>query len=205
MNCCWSYFLICIVTDHDINIAAKQWFSCTNALCYLSNQSSYHMIHINIQLGRFDSGAAWQSSLLRMEWLELFGGRNNCGRKDLCQAMAVFMVAATRLSTLYNNANLNWVQLFLLFSIISLFCSVMEKIQCFLCKYYNLISHLMLLIILHIKLWLLQTSCSIFIDIVCCSNSHVFDTCFTISMNITVILAVMLKYAILVQKNSNCP
>ena len=188
-------------------LPAKQCISCgTNSLCYLSTTSLYHKLCNNTPLeGVACAGAAWQSRLLRMEWLELFGGRNNCGRKDLCQAMAVFMVAATRLSTLYNNADLNWVQPFLLFSIISLFCSVMEKIQCFLCKYYNLISHLMLLIILHIKLWLLQTSCSIFIDIVCCSNSHVFDTCFTISMNITVILAVMLKYAILVQKNSNCP
>ena len=32
---CWSYFLICIVVDHDVNVAAKQCFSCTNALCYL--------------------------------------------------------------------------------------------------------------------------------------------------------------------------
>ena len=32
---------------------------------------------------------------------------------------------------------------------------------------------------------------AIFVDIVCYNHSRVFDACFTISMNITVILAVM--------------
>ena len=35
-----SYFLICIVFDHDVNIGAKQCFSCTNALYYFSTTSS---------------------------------------------------------------------------------------------------------------------------------------------------------------------
>jgi hypothetical protein len=33
----------------------------------------------------------------------------------------------------------------------------------------------------HIILWLLQTSCSNFIDIICYNHSHVFDACFTIT------------------------
>ena len=37
---CLSYLLICIVVvDHDVNIAAKQCFSYSNALIYLSTTS----------------------------------------------------------------------------------------------------------------------------------------------------------------------
>ena len=92
---------------------------------------------------------------------------------------------------------------FLLFCMILLFDCVMKQSQCCLCKYnYNnayvstkthislffqtktifSISHLTLLITLHNILWLLQTSCSIFIDIACYNHSRVFDACFTISM-----------------------
>ena len=35
----------CIVIDNDVNIAAKQCFSCTNALCYISTASSYQKLH----------------------------------------------------------------------------------------------------------------------------------------------------------------
>ena len=66
---CWSYLLICIVVDNDVNIAAKQCFSCTNALCYISTTSLYHKLSINIQLEGVDSaGAAWQSYSIRMDW-----------------------------------------------------------------------------------------------------------------------------------------
>ena len=67
------------------------------------------------------------------------------------------------------------------------------------------ISHLMLLITSHFILWLLQTSCSIFIDVACYNHSRVFNACCTISMHITDILVVMLKSAILLPKNSMCP
>ena len=63
----------------------------------------------------------------------------------------------------------------------------------------------MLLITSHFILWLLQTSCSIFIDVACYNHSRVFYACCTISMHITVILVVMLKSAILLPKNSMCP
>ena len=66
-------------------------------------------------------------------------------------------------------------------------------------------SHLMLLITSHFILWLLQTSCSIFVDVACYNHSRVFYACCTISMHITVILVVMLKSAILLPKNSMCP
>ena len=67
------------------------------------------------------------------------------------------------------------------------------------------LSHLMLLITSHFILWLLQTSCSIFMDVACYNHSRVFYACCTISMHITVILFVMLKSAILLPKNSMCP
>ena len=70
---------------------------------------------------------------------------------------------------------------------------------------YFSISHLMLLITSHFILWLLQTSCSIFIDVACYNHSRVFYACCTISMHITDILVVMLKSAILLPKNSMCP
>jgi hypothetical protein len=63
----------------------------------------------------------------------------------------------------------------------------------------------MLLITSHFILWLLQTSCSIFIDVACYNHSRVFYACCTISMHITDILVVMLKSAILLPKNSMCP
>ena len=63
----------------------------------------------------------------------------------------------------------------------------------------------MLLITSHFILWLLQTSCSIFIDVACYNHSRVFYACCTISVHITVILVVMLKSAILLPKNSMCP
>ena len=63
----------------------------------------------------------------------------------------------------------------------------------------------MLLITSHFILWLLQTSCSIFIDVACYNHSRVFYACCTISMHNTVILVVMLKSAILLPKNSMCP
>ena len=63
----------------------------------------------------------------------------------------------------------------------------------------------MLLITSHFILWLLQTSCSIFIDVACYNHSHVFYACCTISMHITDILVVMLKSEILLPKNSMCP
>ena len=44
------------------------------------------------------------------------------------------------------------------------------------------ISNLTLLITLHVILWLLQTSCSIFIDIAGFNHSHVFNPCFAIPM-----------------------
>ena len=105
----------------------------------------------------------------------------------------------------------------------------MESQCCLVCKYYNdsqciatsplellffisfltqiffSISHLMLLITSHFILWLLQTSCSIFIDVACYNHSRVFYACCTISMHITDILVVMLKSAILLPKNSMCP
>ena len=79
--CCWSYLLMCIVVYHDVNIAAKQCFSCTNALCYISTASLYQKLH---QLERVNSsGAAWRSRLLRMEWSGLLvwwaAERNDCG------------------------------------------------------------------------------------------------------------------------------
>ena len=55
------------------------------------------------------------------------------------------------------------------------------------------ISHLMVIITLHVILWLLQTSCSIFIDIAWYNHSRVFDACFTISTHITIFLAMMLN------------
>ena len=64
---------------------------------------------------------------------------------------------------------------------------------------------MLVLVTLHVMLWLLQTSHSIFIDIVCYNHSHVFDACFTISIYISVILDVILKFAILITKNSMCP
>ena len=63
----------------------------------------------------------------------------------------------------------------------------------------------MLLITSHFILWLLQTSCSIFVDVACYNHSRVFYACCTISMHITVVLVVMLKSAILLPKNSMCP
>ena len=63
----------------------------------------------------------------------------------------------------------------------------------------------MLLFTSHFILWLLQTSCSIFIDVACYNHSRVFYACCTISMHITDILVVMLKSAILLPKNSMCP
>ena len=51
----------------------------------------------------------------------------------------------------------------------------------------------MLFITFHVILWLLQSSCSIFIDIECYNHASVFDACFTNFIYITVILAVMLK------------
>ena len=63
----------------------------------------------------------------------------------------------------------------------------------------------MLLITSHFILWLLQTSCSIYIDVACYNHSRVFYAYCTISMHITVILVVMLKSAILLPKNSMCP
>ena len=74
-----------------------------------------------------------------LEWNDqgFFVGRNDCGRKDckLCQAAtAMFMVAATRLSMLHHDKDLNWVQLFLLSCFISLFDCVMEFC---LCMHYN--------------------------------------------------------------------
>ena len=63
----------------------------------------------------------------------------------------------------------------------------------------------MLLITLDNILWLLQTSCSIFIDIACYSHSHVFNACFAGSMCITVIRAVVLQFAFLLPKSSLCP
>ena len=63
----------------------------------------------------------------------------------------------------------------------------------------------MLLITSHFILRLLQTSCSIFIDVACYNHSRVFYACCTISMHITDILVVMLKSAILLPKNSMCP
>jgi hypothetical protein len=50
--------LICKVVDHDVNIATKQCFSCTNALCYLSTTSSYHKLHKNTQLEDVNSAGA---------------------------------------------------------------------------------------------------------------------------------------------------
>ena len=47
------------------------------------------------------------------------------------------------------------------------------------------LSHLTLLNTLHVRLWLLQTSCSIFMEIVCYNHSRVFHACFTISMYFT--------------------
>ena len=85
-----SYLLICIVIEHDVNIAAKQCFSCTNALCYLSTQSLwYHKLRIVFQLeGVNSSGAAWRSRSLTMEWNDqgcLVGGRTvACVRLQLC-------------------------------------------------------------------------------------------------------------------------
>ena len=68
------------------------------------------------------------------------------------------------------------------------------------------ISHLTLLITSHFILWLLQTSCSIFIDIACHNHSRVFYACCTISMYFTVVtVTAMLKSAILMPKNSMCP
>ena len=59
----------------------------------------------------------------------------------------------------------------------------------------------MLLITSHFILWLLQTSCSIFVDVACHNHSRgVFYACCAISMHITVILVVMLK-----SKNLMCP
>ena len=64
----------------------------------------------------------------------------------------------------------------------------------------------MLLITSHFILWLLQTSCSIFIDVAWCYNhSHVFDTCCTIFIYMTIILAVLLKSEIFKLKNLMCP
>ena len=83
---CWPYLLICIVIDHDVNIAAKQCFSCIYALCYISTMSSYHKLRIfslreSIVLEQ--PGNHTQSEWIGMEWWSgLFGGRNDCGRKD---------------------------------------------------------------------------------------------------------------------------
>ena len=63
----------------------------------------------------------------------------------------------------------------------------------------------MLLITSHFILWLLQTSCSIFIDVACYNHSYVFYACCIISMHITIILAVLLKSAILLPKNLMSP
>ena len=113
---------------------------------------------------------------------------------------------------------------FLPFYNFSVINCVMES-QCCLCKCYNAcvstetpifcfnsnpkktfsISHLTLLITLRVILWLLQTSCSIFIEIVCYNHSRVFDACFTISVYNTVILAVMTKSAFLLPNNWMCP
>ena len=44
-SCSWSYLLICIgLVKHDVNIATKKCFSCTNSVCYLSTHSSYRKI-----------------------------------------------------------------------------------------------------------------------------------------------------------------
>ena len=146
-------------------------------------------------------------------------------RKDCyywCQAAttAMWMVAATRSFTLHNDAGLNWFQIFSSYFGLWL-CDDRESIACestamsqyihchwnsyFLLHFYPKtilsVSHLTVCITS-----LLQTSCSFFIDVASCYNhSRVFYACCTISMHITVILAVMIKSAILMPKNSMCP
>ena len=167
--------------------------------------------YMNTQLERVNSaGAAWRSCLLRMEWSGLpvwwaereeWLWRNTA--TGWCQATtAMRMVAATRPF----RYTLGWA-LFLLLSVFD--CMAMESQCCLVCKYFNdsqciatsplellffisfltqiffSISHLMLLITSHFILWLLQTSCSIFIDVACYKHSLVFYACCTISNSIT--------------------
>ena len=91
MYCCWSYLLICIVVDHDVNFAASihaflvvltRFATFLLQVCIISYVFS-HKLRNNTQLveGVDSAGAAWQSRLLRMEWSGLFGGRNDCGGK----------------------------------------------------------------------------------------------------------------------------
>ena len=136
-----------------------------------------------------------------------------------CQATtAMRKVAATRPFTIHNDAGLDWVQLFFFFfrssivwwwkvnhvACVSSFYNDSQCIRLHWNLYFLLhfwpktifsFSYLMQLITSHFILWLLQTSCSIFIDVACfCYNhSRVFYACCTISMHITVILVVMLK------------
>ena len=143
-----------------------------------------------------------------------------------CQATtAMRMVAETRPFTLHNDVGQDWVQLFPSYfawswivwwwkvnvawrvstkMIHNAYVSIGTLIFYFISNSKQFFLFLIWCYLLH-RLWLLQTSCSIFIDVACYNHSRVFYACCTISMHITVILVVMLKSAILLPKNSMCP
>ena len=205
---------------------------CTYALCYISTTSSYHKLSIQLE-GVDSAGAASRSYSIRMYWNHGMMIRVVCWREERLWAEGLQLLSGYN-SDVYGCSNQiiyttsrcrsELGSAFFFLSVSFLFSMVWWKSHCCQCKCYNayvstetpifycisnpkqyfFISHLMLHIKLDNILWLLQTSYSIFIDIACYNHSRVFNSCFAGSMYITVILAVMLKSAFLLPKNSMC-
>ena len=169
-----------------------------------------------------DHACSEWNGMIRVVWWEEWLWRKDC---YWCQAAtAMWMVAATRSSTLHNDAGLN---LFLLFSFLFRFLIVWwwKVKQCCLCKYYN---DSQCMCLYWNSYFLLQTQNNFFYFLFDASYYIAFHTlvapnimfnfhwcCMLQSfscvlrllfpMHITVILAVLLKSAILMPKNSMCP
>jgi hypothetical protein len=91
--------LICIVVDHDVNIAAKQCF------LVLMRFTTFllRVLRINNQLeGVNSAGAAWRSRLLRMEWNRMI---RVVWREERLWAEAILLLVSGYYSYVYGCGN----------------------------------------------------------------------------------------------------